>query len=172
MRRRSEEIVYALFDSPHAVEKALKDLYTIGVTLDDVSILMTEDTRDGDFAALALTRSAEGVATGGVVGGFVGIVLGGLAALGSAMTGGIGLMVMGPAMGFAAAGGLIGGLIGHGIPEAEAKHLHDEVAAGKVLVAVHVNERHDTGLVRRVLDDDHGEEVEMPRPHAAESLSI
>ena len=172
MKPQNEQIIYALFDSPHAVEVALKDLNQAGVTLDDISILMTEDTRDGDFAPLALTKTTEGAATGSVMGGFVGIVLGGLAALGSTMTGGIGLLVMGPALGFAAAGGLIGGLIGHGIPEAEAKHLHDQVEAGKVLVAVHVDQAHDADVIRGLLTEDEGEAVEMPQPHAAEALAL
>lgn len=172
MAQPNQKIIYALFDSPKAVECALQGLDTVGVTLDDISILMTEDTHDEDFAGLELTKTAEGAATGSVVGGFVGSVLGGLVAIGSAMTGGIGLMVMGPAIALAAAGGLVGGLIGHGIPEAEAKRLHDEIAAGKVMFAVHVNTDERVEDVQRILDDSKAEIVQMPTSHVTESLSV
>ena len=172
MTLEKEKIIYALLDSPEAVESALKRLDEVGVSIDDVSVLMTEDTRDADFAALELTKTTEGVATGSVLGGFVGMVVGGLVALGSAATGGIGLLVMGPAVAFAAAGGLIGGLVGHGIPEAEAKILHDEVAAGRVLLAVHIHDGMRVQSVRNVLEELHAEPVEMPKSHAAEALSV
>ena len=172
MNRNKDKIAYALFDSPEALDCALKGLDEIGVTLDDISILMSEDTHEEDFAALDATKTAEGAATGTIVGGFMGAVLGGLVAIGSAMTGGIGLLVMGPALTLAAAGGLIGGFIGHGMPEAEAKFLLDEVAQGKVLLAAHVDENHDVSSIRRVLQACKGEQVDMPQGRAAEALAI
>jgi hypothetical protein len=63
-------------------------------------------------------------------------MLGGVAALGTAITG-IGLIIVGPAVAFAAAGSLLGGLVGAGVPSEEAKRLQDEVNRGMALVAVH-----------------------------------
>jgi hypothetical protein len=53
-------------------------------------------------------------------------------------------------VGGAAVGGVVGGLagvlIGHGIPEHEAHHYQNELAAGRTIVTVKVDGRHDDAV--------------------------
>jgi hypothetical protein len=53
--------------------------------------------------------------------------------------------VVGAAVG-GGVGGLAGVLIGHGIPEHEAHHYQSELAAGRTIVSVKVDGRHDDAV--------------------------
>jgi uncharacterized membrane protein len=121
---------------------------------------MNEDVHDRDFKALERTRTKEGIAAGSLVGGALGGVLAGVVSLGSAITG-IGLVIVGPALAFAAAGGLIGGLMGHGVEEGEAKRLHDELRAGKAMITVHIHDPQKVAVAEAILAANHAEQLEL-----------
>jgi hypothetical protein len=87
-------------------------------------------------------------------------MLGGVAALGSAITG-IGLVIVGPAIAFAAAGSLIGGLVGAGVPTDEAKRLQDEVNRGKALIAVHPVDEDEARKVEALIDKTKAERIDV-----------
>lgn len=159
-RDTKETIIYELFDSPKDLEPAFDNLISSGVSIDDISLLMNEDVHDRDFKALERSKAKQGIAAGSIVGGALGGVLGGVVALGSAITG-IGLVVVGPALALAAAGGLIGGLIGQGVPEDEAKHLHAELQNGKAMLAVHVREPKMRAIVDEIFRVCRGETIEL-----------
>jgi uncharacterized membrane protein len=159
-RNANEKIIYELFESPNHLEPAFNNLLSSGVSIDDISLLMNEDVHDRDFKVLERSKTKQGIAAGSIVGGALGGVLGGVVALGSAITG-IGLVVVGPALALAAAGGLIGGLIGHGVPEDEAKHLHAELQSGKAMLAVHVYEPKMRATVEEIFRVSRGETIEL-----------
>jgi uncharacterized membrane protein len=159
-RHPNEKIIYGLFEKPAELEHAYDSLVRSGIEVEDISLLMNEDVHDRDFKALDRTKTKEGAAAGSIVGGTIGGVLGGVVALGSAITG-IGLVVVGPALALAAAGGLIGGLMGHGVPEDEAKHLHDELHAGKAMMAVHLRDPKKIVVAQEILKAYHGEPIEL-----------
>lgn len=159
-RHRKDQIIYELFSSPKDLEHAYDSLVRAGFALEDVSLLMNEDVHDRDFKMLERTKTKEGVAAGSLVGGALGGVLGGVVSLGSAITG-IGLVIVGPALALAAAGGLIGGLMGHGVPEEEAKRLHDAIHEGKAMIAVHVNDPRRAQIALEIFKAFKGEPVEI-----------
>lgn len=159
-RDTRNKIIYELFNTPKDLESAYDALVARGVGIDDISLLMNEDVHDRDFSMLDRTKTKEGLAAGSIVGGTLGGVLGGVVALGSAITG-IGLVVVGPALALAAAGGLIGGLIGHGVPKDEAQHLHNELRAGKTMLAVHVRDVDSEARIRKILESTRGETLEI-----------
>lgn len=154
----SRPIIHGLFDSCAEMEQALRTLVAEGVSIDDISVLMTEDTHDRDFKILDRTRARDGAVLGGLVGGTIGGILGGVTSLGTAITG-VGLVIVGPILAIAATGGLIGGFIGHGIPAAEANRLQHEIHEGKAMLAVHPRNPDQAALARRVLASTHGEEL-------------
>lgn len=160
MKRADEKIVYALFDTMEDLQKAFDKLIEEGVAVEDISILMSEETRDRDFPMLEKNKALEGATAGGLIGGALGGILGGLAALGTVISG-IGLVVVGPALAFAAAGGLIGGFMGRGIPEDEAKRMQDALRDGKVLMAVHLEPRKEAVLTKEIFDRFGGERLDM-----------
>jgi hypothetical protein len=141
-RRRSpeEQLVYAMFEDRRHLETAFAELTAFGIAVEDISLVMSEDTHEQDFKLLDRTKALKGATAGGLMAGTVGGILGGLIGIGSVVTGGIGLIVMGPALAFAAAGGLFGGLLGRTVPDDRAMVLKAEIAEGKTLMAVHVRD--------------------------------
>jgi hypothetical protein len=156
--RSKDQIIYGLFDSPSAFERAFQNLINAGIAIEDISLLMNEETHDRDFKLLERTKTKEGIAAGGLIGGALGGILGGVASLGAAITG-VGLIVVGPMIAFAAAGSLMGGLIGHGVPREEAERLHQELHAGKMMIAVHARGPADIEFAQAILRAAHAEPI-------------
>lgn len=155
-----DPIIYELFPSSKELEPAYDALIRAGISFDDISLLMNEDVHERDFAMLDRNKTKEGIAAGSILGGTLGGVLGGVVGLGSAITG-IGLVVVGPVLALAAAGGLIGGLIGHGVPEDEARVLHNELQSGKAMIAVHVRDEETRARVAKIFAATRGETLEL-----------
>lgn len=156
-RHADEQIIYALFDNPDELAATMEDLTANGISVDDVSLLMSEDTHDRDFKMLERTQAQNGATAGGMLGGALGGILGGLVAIGTTFTGGLGLLVLGPALAFAATGSLIGGLIGYGVPQDEAKRINDALHMGRTMVAVHTHNDAQIATAKRILQAHHGE---------------
>lgn len=138
--RREQQVVYAMFEDRGHIEAAFTELTKLGIAVEDISLVMSEDTHDRDFKLLERTKALKGAAAGGLMGGAIGGILGGLIGIGSIVTGGIGLIVMGPALAFGAAGGLFGGLLGRTVPDDRALVLKAELTEGKTLMAVHLSD--------------------------------
>ncbi len=118
-------LVTGLFKNRVAAEAAVDALLKRGYTRDDISVLMSDATRNKEFAVQARTHAADGAGIGGALGTAVGAVLATIVAVGSTIfLPRHNLFIAGPiAAAFAGAGagavtgGVIGALIGAGIPE-------------------------------------------------------
>ncbi len=139
-------LVTAIFNSRSQAEMAVDELLKAGFSRDDVSLLMSESTRGREFAVKKTTKVPEAAAAGMTVGGVIGAVAAGLAAVGTLVIPGLSLVAAGPLVAAlaglgagAAAGGLTGALIGLGIPEHEAKFYDQEIAKGGILVGVYAH---------------------------------
>lgn len=163
MRHPDDKIIYGLFDTVDDLDNAFTALTKADIPEDDISLLMSEDTHGTDFEPLFKDRTADGATAGGILGTALGGVLGGLACLGLGATG-VGVMVVGPALAFGAAGGVIGGLMAHGVPEEEAALLHQQIHSGKVMMAVHTRRPNEVRIAQRVFEAHGGEEVTIPQP--------
>jgi hypothetical protein len=146
-----------IFSSHDEAEMALNELRDAGFAMNQVSIIakdtarLNESEQIGDVQVQDLNEANQGdkgvktgVAAGGAVGGFTGLLIG----LGTLAIPGIGPIMLagatataiattlaGGAIG-AVAGGLVGGLVGLGIPEEQAQAYHDHVVSGSYLVIV------------------------------------
>ncbi len=159
-----EKILYALFDDRETLERAFQQLRGKSqLRLDDISLLLSEDVRDRDFAFLDRTKTKEGVLAGGAVGGVLGGIVAGMVSLGALATG-VGLLAVGPIVGLAAAGGLVGGLVGHGVPEERAARLHAALHQGQVLMAVHTHDANQIAAAREVFAQFGADELDLSRP--------
>ncbi|MDM7913965.1 MAG: general stress protein [Candidatus Eisenbacteria bacterium] len=141
------KIVTAVFKSRAAASEAVEDLVDAGFSRDDISVLMSDETRGREFAVETGTKAAEGATTGGITGGILGAIAAGLAAVGAVVIPGVGLVAAGPLVAAlagagagGAVGGLIGALIGAGLPEHEAKFLSEEVKKGGILIGVYAHD--------------------------------
>src|SRR5258708_368940 len=125
----SKLFVSGLFKTRAAAEAAVDAIIKRGYTRDDISVLMSDSTKNKEFAVQTKSHAADGLGIGGAIGGTVGAVLAAIAAVGTAVAiPGLGLFVAGPiaaALAGAGAGGATGGLIGlvigTGIPEHRAE---------------------------------------------------
>jgi uncharacterized protein YjbJ (UPF0337 family) len=162
--RSNRRLVTGLYDSPESAGRAYQDLTSRhGYRSDDISVLMSEDTRKRHFGDVKPgeefkqgTKAAEGAGVGGGIGMGVGAALGAfLAAATSIAIPGLGLVVAGPIAGAiagagagGATGSLLGLLIGSGIPEERAAEYDRGVREGGIVLGT------------RAKDDKHAAELE------------
>lgn len=161
MAKADATLVTGLFKNKDAAETALDAVIKRGYSRSDISVLMSEATRNKEFALEAKTQTAAGAGVGGAVGGTIGAVLAGLLAIGtSIVVPGLGLVVAGPIAAIlagagagAATGGLIGALIGAGIPEHRAKVYEAGVREGGILIGVEAKSDNDADNLEKLFED-------------------
>ena len=134
---------------------------------DDISVLLPDLKSSKDFANEKNTKAPEGttagVATGGVIGGTLGL----LAGIGALAIPGVGpLIAAGPIMGAlaglgvgGAVGGLIGALVGMGIPEYEAKRYEGRIKEGGVLLSAHCGTSEQISRAKDILKQAGAEDI-------------
>lgn len=161
----NENLVTGLYDGPDSAGKAYAELTTRhGYNADDISVLMSEDTRKRHFGDVKRgqefkdgSKAAEGAGIGGGIGLGVGAAVGALVAAATAIAiPGLGLVVAGPIAGAiagAGAGGatgtLVGALVGAGIPENRAAEYERGLQAGGIVLGTRAkNQAHATELER------------------------
>lgn len=140
-----------LFSDRESTDRAYSSLRDRGYTDEEINLMMSDQTRDTWFKdddAAAETelgsKALEGAGAGSAIGGTLGAIIGGIAAIGTnVLLPGLGLVVAGPlaaALAGAGAGGLTGGLvgalIGSGIPEERAVVYEEGVRNGGAVVGV------------------------------------
>lgn len=147
-------VVSGLFNDRDSVERAYSSIESRGYSKDDVNLMMSDDTRSRHFGEGTPdtelgSKALEGAGAGSAIGGTLGAIIGGIAAIGTnVLLPGLGLIVAGPlaaALAGAGAGGLTGGLvgalIGSGIPEEHAAEYEEGIKNGGVYMGV--NPRND-----------------------------
>ena len=137
-----------LFNDKETSESAYKSLRDRGYTDDEINVVMSDATRKanyaGDDTSELGSKAAEGTGVGGLIGGTLGAVIAGVAAIGTNLVlPGVGLVVWGPlaaALAGAGAGGLTGGLVGAlvgwGIPEDRAALYETGIKDGGTVLGV------------------------------------
>src|ERR1700756_5834008 len=98
----AKNFVTGFFKTRTAAEAAVDAIIKRGYTRDDISVLMSDSTKSNEFAVQTRTHAADGLGIGGAIGGTVGAVLAGIAAVGTS--------IAIPGGGFVVAGPLVGGL--------------------------------------------------------------
>jgi hypothetical protein len=167
-------IMTGLFRDRDSAERAYGTLTSRGYGTEDVSLLMSEETRkrhfnDPDTARTDLgTKAAQGAGAGAVAGGGLGALLAGLAAAGIAVPG-LPIIAMGT---FAAAlagagtggaiGALIGGLIGYGIPEDRARLYDRGIRDGGIVMGVTPRSPQDAAYFEQEWTTCGGEQIYCP----------
>jgi hypothetical protein len=142
---------------------AVERLHRLGYQPDDISVMMSDKTRERAFGAMVNAKGSEGLATGATVGGVIGAIIAGIGATGAIVgTGGLAApLVAGPLAAAlaglgagAVTGGVVGGLIGVGIGEKKAKEYEQGLNRGGILVAVRPKSETDRDDVRRAMAYD------------------
>ena len=157
----SKNFVTGLFKTRAAAEAAVDAIIKRGYTRDDISVLMSDATKNKEFAVQTRSHAADGMGIGGAIGGTVGAVLAAIVAVATAITiPGVGLVVAGPiaaalagAGAGATTGGLIGLLIGTGVTEHRAKVYDTGVRGGGILLGVETKTSDDVDKLETLLED-------------------
>ena len=168
--KNDSRMVTGLFRDRDSAERAYTSLADRGYTKDDVTLMMSDDTRKTHFADTDTelgSKAAEGAGVGAGIGGTIGAVLAGIAAVGTTLVlPGIGLVVAGPIAAALAgagagglAGGLVGALIGAGIPEERVVHYEAGIKNGGILMGVTPRSVEDAAHIERSWTDNAGEHI-------------
>ena len=151
VRQEQNRMLTGLFNDRNDAERAYSSVKSRGYTDDDVNVMMSDHTRDSWFSddnddntTELGSKALEGAGAGSAIGGTLGAIIGGIAAIGTnVVLPGLGLIVAGPiaaALAGAGAGGLTGGLvgalIGSGIPEERAKLYDEGIRNGGMVMGV------------------------------------
>ncbi len=151
--------INATFKTQNAAQAALLDLEDLGVTEEQISAIVSDETRGNSFNIESHTRAAEGTGIGATTGGVIGAILGSLATATALAIPGLNIVVSGALVSTlaglgagAAAGGLIGGLAGAGITEHEAKIYEDEIKNGAILISVDAKDSDQRDQIKSVFN--------------------
>ena len=160
-----------MFRDRESAEKAYNSALSRGYTKDDVNVMMSDQTRDswfadGDDSGLG-SKAMEGAGTGSAIGGTLGAIIAGIAAIGtSVLIPGLGLVVAGPlaaALAGAGAGGLTGGLvgalIGSGIPEERAVQYEEGIKNGGLVMGLNPRNDDDASYFENDWRTNRGEHI-------------
>ncbi|SRR5688572_7413250 len=146
--RQEPGMLTGLFKDRESTEGAYRSLRDRGYSDDEINVIMSDKTRDSFLEdnpdSEVGNKALEGAGVGSIVGGTLGALIGGIAAIGTnVLLPGLGLVVSGPILAAlagagagGATGGLAGALIGWGIPEERAKMYESGVREGGTVLGV------------------------------------
>jgi hypothetical protein len=159
--------VFGIYRDTRSVEGGVQALRNAGFRNTDISVLMPENAGTKDFVHQKDTKAPEGATTGAASGVVIGGVLGWLAGVGALAIPGLGpFIAAGPILAMLAGagavgtvGGLVGSLIGLGIPEYEAKRYEGRVKSGGALVSVHCDNADWVKRAKTILEETGAEDI-------------
>jgi uncharacterized membrane protein len=142
--------VFCTAKTVEQAENIVLELKQSGFLSDDISALLPDKRGTKDFAHEHNTKAPEGATTGGAlaipgVGPFI--------AAGPIMA-----ALSGAAIG-TAAGGVIGALVGLGIPEFEAKRYDAKIREGNILISVHTEDGKQRDVAKDVFKRNNADDI-------------
>jgi hypothetical protein len=151
--------VFGIYPTYESLEGAVDALRSFGFRNTDVSFLMAVNVGSKDLGHRKASKAPEGVVAGASSGVVLGGALGWLIGVGALTIPGFGpLIAAGPVVAALAgagalgtAAGILGGLIGIGIPEYEARRYEGRVRDGGNLLSVHCDNSEWTELAKEIL---------------------
>ncbi|MFT9850550.1 general stress protein [Aneurinibacillus sp. REN35] len=149
-----------VFHTRDNATKVVEALKVMGYRPEDISVIVKDRSEIRSIEKAAGTKVNEGLATGAVTGGMLGGLTGLLVGIGALTIPGIGpIVAAGPiatTLGGAALGasalGLMGALIGMGIPENEARDYEKHVKNGDILVLVNAHDQQARQIMQTFRD--------------------
>ncbi len=164
-------------DTRHA-QKAVQELKDAGFRDDQIGVVARHsdaaatETATKEHGSHVVDGAVTGVAAGAGIGALwcLGIVTLGLPAIGPVIAGGIFSAILASAAGGAAIAGIVGALIGLGIPEEEAKYYEGEFKSGRTLVTVKADVRYDEAW--RILHRNGAYNQTTPSVYGASGVNV
>lgn len=159
--------VYCMARTSEQAEVILLELKQAGFTNNDISALLPDRRGTKDFAHEHNTKAPEGATAGGIAGMGVGAALGWLAGVGALAIPGVGpFIAAGPIMAAlsgaavgTATGGVVGSLVGLGMPEFEAKRFDAKIREGNILISVHTESGKQKDVAKDVFKRNNADDI-------------
>src|SRR5262245_30332732 len=132
-RARKPGTVVGVFANRKNADKAARELRDAGFTDEQIGVASRDRRKLGDSETMAEEGAVTGLIAGAGVGTLVGrgVLAGVLPVIGPVVAGGTLAVLLANAAGGAAIAGLVGALIGLGVPEEEARFYENEVRTGR-----------------------------------------
>ncbi len=150
---KQHSTVVGVFEDRRRADEAVAELRNAGFRNDQIGVAMRQadgtstaaGSAEGDKGSHASEGAVAGVLTGlglGALAG-IGVLAGVIPVIGPAIAGGTLGVILSNAAAGAGIAGLVGALVGAGVPEEEAKYYQDEFEAGRTIVTIHADGRGD-----------------------------
>lgn len=171
--------VFGIYRSLGQADESVNRLVKAGFDNDDISVLLLDNQITRDFALKNDTKTPEVTARGAATGGVIGGALGLLVAVGALAIPGVGPLVgVGPLLAALAAmgaggvfGGLMGALIGMGIPEHKARRFEGRIKEGGILISVHCDTFEEIDRATNILKETGAEDIASSGEASADSAT-
>lgn len=167
------DMITALFNDRESADRAYNSVTERGYDQSEVNVVMSDATRQKHFQENPITynelgnKAADGAGIGGVIGGAIGAVAAAVAVVGTSLAiPGLGIVIAGPAVAAIAGlgaggftGGVVGALIGLGIPEERVKHYQSGIDEGGILMGVKPKSDEDAAHFEKEWKTNNGQHV-------------
>ena len=170
MKHLAEHNVVATFADMETAGDAVQELGQAGVDAENISLLgqavdqarQNPDTRLRDMEATGdvAKRAGGGVAAGGALGALAGAAAFAIPGVGPVVGMGMLAAAAAGAIGGGAVGGMVGGVSGLSLEDDWDLTFQESIRAGRVLVAVHAEDRADVEKAAKVLEKAGSQELE------------
>jgi len=158
MKSPQRTAIVGVFEDRKDADRAIGELRKAGFRDDQIGVVMRHDEGmaqpehvddDSHAGTGAITGAVAGLGLGALAG--LGVLSGMIPVVGPAIAAGTLGVILSNAAAGAGVAGLVGALIGAGIPEEEAHYYQGEFEAGRAIVTVHAEGRADeaTAILRR-----------------------
>jgi len=167
------DMITALFNDRESAEHAFNSVTSRGYHKDEVNLVMSDATRQKHFQENPITynemgsKAADGAGIGGAIGGTIGAIAAVVATVGTTLAvPGLGIIFYGPAVAALAGlgagsltGGVVGALIGLGIPEERVRHYQSGIDEGGILMGVKPKSDEDAAHIEQEWKTNKGQHI-------------
>jgi hypothetical protein len=159
--------VFCIAKSDRHAVSIVQHLKLAGFKESDVSVLFSDQSGPRDLAHEKSTKAPEGATAGVATGAVLGGALGWMVGIGALAIPGVGpLIAAGPIMAALSGaavvgtfGGVTGALMGLGAPEYEAKQYEGKLKAGNVLLSIHTHSSDEASRAIKILEEEKAEDI-------------
>lgn len=167
------DMITGLFVDRESADRAYNSVTSRGYDKGDVNLVMSDATRQKHYPENPITynelgnKATDGAGIGGAIGGTIGAIAAAVAVVGTTIAiPGLGIFIAGPAAAALAGlgagsltGGVVGALIGLGIPEERVKHYQSGIDEGGILLGVKPRSADDATHIEQEWKTNNGQHI-------------
>lgn len=162
---QSSRLITAIFRDQVSAEQAYQCISERGYDEREIDLIMSDETHKRFFSNGTKSRFAPNMAAESELADDIGAISAAVTAIGTSLViPGVGLIAAGPAAAALTgsgpgAGGLMGALIGRGVPEERVEHYEQEIKEGGILIGVQTQSDRDAQYFKQQWKSNRGEHV-------------